>query len=183
MSDHLDLDLPAKVLAIETALAAIPHAFGGAIALGYYAEPRGTIDIDLNVFVHADRFAEVLAALEPLGVTDGPGAATGAERDGFARIAWGRTPIDLFFSYDPFHDAAARASRVQPFRDGTITVLSPEHLIVCKAIFDRPKDWVDIDAIRADGTAIDAAEALRWVGRIAGDSDRRFDRLVAVLTS
>jgi hypothetical protein len=23
------------------------------------------------------------------------------------------------------------------------TVLSPEHLTVCKAVFDRPKDWLE----------------------------------------
>ncbi|HEY7952208.1 MAG TPA: hypothetical protein VID70_04420 [Solirubrobacteraceae bacterium] len=44
--------LPDKVLAIHRALAQakVAHAFGGALALAYYAEPRGTIDIDLNVF-------------------------------------------------------------------------------------------------------------------------------------
>jgi hypothetical protein len=29
----------------------LSHAFGGALALGYVATPRGTVDIDVNVFV------------------------------------------------------------------------------------------------------------------------------------
>lgn len=29
----------------------IPYAIGGALALGYYAEPRGTVDVDINIFV------------------------------------------------------------------------------------------------------------------------------------
>ncbi len=45
------LTLAKRVLAIDHALSSIPHAFGGALALAYYAEPRATIDIDLNVFV------------------------------------------------------------------------------------------------------------------------------------
>ena len=45
--------LPEKLIALHHALddAGIPHAVGGAIALGYYAEPRATIDVDINVFV------------------------------------------------------------------------------------------------------------------------------------
>ena len=31
-------------------------------------------------------------------------------------------------------------------------------------------------------TPIGAAEVLRWVGRIAGDTDPRYDRIAAVLT-
>ena len=31
----------------------IGYAIGGAIALGYYAVPRATVDVDVNVFVAA----------------------------------------------------------------------------------------------------------------------------------
>ena len=69
-----------------------------------------------------------------------------------------------------------------PFADGTIPILSAEHLVVCKVVFDRPKDWVDIDAMLAAGATVDAGEVLRWVGRIAGDDDPRYDRIAALLT-
>jgi hypothetical protein len=62
-------------------------------------------------------------------------------------------------------------------------VLSATHLTVCKTIVDRPKDWIDIEAMITLGTHIDSAEALRWVGRIAGDEDPRFDRLAALLST
>jgi hypothetical protein len=175
--------LPERILAIEQALVAIPHAFGGALALAYYAEPRATIDIDLNLFVPADRFPEVAAPLAELGVvTDDPQAVASVAHDGQARVMWDQTPIDLFFAYDPFHDAAAAARRTVPFADSSIPILAPEHLVVCKAVFNRPKDWVDIDAMLAAGVALDAAEILRWVGRIAGDDDPRYERITAVLT-
>ena len=51
------------MLAIDAALAKIPHAFGGALALAYYAEPRATIDIDLNLFIPTNRFLEVTGPL------------------------------------------------------------------------------------------------------------------------
>jgi hypothetical protein len=53
---------------------------------------------------------------------------------------------------------------------------------VCKAVFDRAKDWVDIEAMLNLGTELDAAEVLRWVGRIAGDDDPRYDRVAALLS-
>jgi hypothetical protein len=30
-----------------------------------------------------------------------------------------------------------------------IPILSPEHLIVCKVVFDRPKDWLDVEEMIA----------------------------------
>ncbi|HEX5586917.1 MAG TPA: nucleotidyl transferase AbiEii/AbiGii toxin family protein [Acidimicrobiia bacterium] len=177
------LSLPERILAIHGALVAVPHAFGGALALAYYAEPRATIDIDLNVFVHADHFPDVATPLLELGVAaDDPHAVAAVARDGQARVMWEHTPIDLFFAYDPFHDAAARTRRTVPFADVTIPILSPEHLVVCKVIFDRPRDWVDIDAMLGADVALDAAEVLRWVGRIAGDADPRYERIAAILT-
>jgi hypothetical protein len=95
---------------------------------------------------------------------------------------WDATPIDVFFAYDPFHDAAAGARQIVPFADTTIPILSAAHLVVCKVVFDRPKDWVDIDAMIAADATIDVAECLRWVGRIAGDTDRRYARVAALLT-
>jgi hypothetical protein len=177
------LTLPERILALERGLAAIPHAFGGALALAYYAEPRATIDIDLNVFVPADHYPDVAAPLLALGVdADDPDAVAAVARDGQTRVMWDLTPIDLFFAYDAFHDAAAAARRTVPFADSSIPILSAEHLIVCKAVFNRPKDWVDIDAVLAAGVAIDTAEVLRWVGRITADDDPRYERIAAVLT-
>ncbi len=178
------LTLAQRILAIDVALSDIPHAFGGALALAYYAEPRSTIDIDVNVFLTADRFAEVAGPLVGLGAAaDNPAVRALVRRDGQARVMWDETPIDLFFSYDPFHEAAARARQVVPFGDATIPILGADHLIVCKVVFDRPKDWVDIEAMLATDTVVDAAEVLRWVGRIAGDDDRRYDRIAALLTA
>ena len=177
------LTLAQRILAVDEALVSIPHAFGGAIALAYYAEPRATIDIDLNVFVPADRFMEVAAPLNRIGVaTDDPEIARLVHRDGQARVLWDATPIDLFFAYDRFHEAAGRARIVVPFDKSTIPILAVEHLIVCKVVFNRPRDWVDIEAILAMETPVNTAEVLRWIGRIAGDGDARYDRVAALLT-
>jgi hypothetical protein len=178
-----NLSLAQRVVALHQALRTVPHAFGGALSLAYHAEPRGTIDIDLNVFVSDDRFADVAGPLARLGVAVAdPAIEELVHRDGQVRVMWDATPIDLFFAYDPFHRSAAAAIQVVPFADVTIPILSADHLVVCKAVFNRPKDWIDISAIVAAETPIDAAEVLRWVGRIAGDEDPRYERIAAVLT-
>lgn len=176
--------LPQKIIALTEALtdAGISHAFGGAIALAYYAEPRGTVDIDLNVFVAPDRYPELVEPLTALGVAAGErSVAEAIGRAGQARAMWDGTPVDLFLAYDRFHNAAATAVRTVPFADGTIPVLAVEHLLVCKVVFNRAKDWVDIDAVLDAGTGVDGAEVLRWVGRIVGDDDARYNRIAAVL--
>ena len=150
----------------------------------YYAEPRATIDVDLNLFVPVDEYARVASPLLALGVAaDTPEAVDAIARDGQARVMWDSTPLDLFFAYDAFHDAAALARRTVPFAATEIPILAVEHLVVCKVVFDRPKDWVDIDAIVAAGTFVDVAEVLRWIGRTVGDDDPRYNRIASVLSA
>jgi len=177
------LSLAQRVLKLEVALVAIPHAFGGALALAYYAEPRATIDIDLNLFITPDRYLEAAGPLESIGVAvDEPSIAELVKRDGQARVFWDQTPIDLFFAYDAFHEAAARHRRTVPFASSTITILAPEHLVVCKVVYNRPKDWIDIEAMLAAGAVIDVAEVARWTGRITRDDDPRYERVVALVS-
>ncbi len=175
--------LPDKVVALHDALerAGIAHAFGGALALAYYAEPRTTVDIDLNVFVTGERADEVAAALDPLGVDTSPLGGTTLVRDGQVRCRWGRTPIDLFFAYDALHDAMrAQAGRV-PFGPDTIPILGAEHLVVCKVVFNRPKDWLDIEQVVATVDGFDTADALSELGRLLGPNDARVARFNQVV--
>lgn len=159
--------------------AQIPHAFGGAIALAYYATPRATIDIDVNVFIESERSADVLKVLEGLGAdAPSPAESVRLNRDGQARIRWGATPIDLFFSYDAFHDVCMERRRLFPFGEGAaIHVLAPEDLVVFKAIFDRGKDWRDIDeVVFAMADELDEHWVDTWLDRIVGTDDERFQK-------
>lgn len=162
--------LAAKVTLIHEGLekARIPHAFGGALALAYYGEPRLTVDIDMNLFVPTAEMGVVLEALGALGIEVDGFERERAERDGQARVRWGRNPIDLFFAYDPFHEAMSKQTRRVPFGEGTIPILAPEHLIVCKAAFDRPKDWIDIEQMLAGTDSLDRDELEGWLERVLG---------------
>ncbi|HXF32056.1 MAG TPA: hypothetical protein VN522_11090 [Solirubrobacterales bacterium] len=169
-------------MAIDEALAAakVPHAIGGAIACAYYAEPRVTIDIDVNVFIPTGRWPEVREALAELGV-DVEVDGTALARDGQVRLWWGRIAVDLFFSYDPFHDEMQGAIRRVPFGEVRIPILGPEHLAVCKAMFDRPKDWLDLEAMLALTDPLDLDTIRSWLTRMVGPEDERSEKLEALV--
>jgi hypothetical protein len=171
-------DVGHKLLAIHQALAwaGIEHAFGGAIALAYAVpEPRATIDLDINIGAPVSAAARVLAAL-PAGVVGRPDVVERIASDGQDRLRWGDVAVDLFFPQHGFHAVvAARALRV-PFRQHVIPVLSPTDLTVFKALFNRRKDWADIESmLRAGG--VDTAEARRWVRVVVGTEHPSYRRL------
>jgi hypothetical protein len=179
--------LDEKLVAIERAFveAEIPHAFGGANALAYYATPRATIDIDLNVFADATRAREVLALLGRLGAgVDAPELAERIERDGQARVFWDGTPIDLFFAYDPLHESSMRRRRRVDFGADRIHVLSAEDLIVYKLIFDRDKDWRDVaEVIFAANAPLDFDYVRGWLDRILEPDAPQRHRLERLIVS
>ncbi len=169
-----------RLLAIHDALdgAGFAHAVGGAIALGYCTlEPRATQDLDFNVFVAPSRTREVFAAL-PKQIAASGSDLEQAERDGQVRLRWEQTPIDLFFSVLAFHDEVERNIRHVPFGERTIPVLGCTGLAVFKAMFDRPRDWVDIEAM-VEARAVDLEEARRRVVEIVGE-DARAEKLSAL---
>jgi len=150
----------------------LPHAFGGAVALAYATEePRGTRDIDLNVFVPAAEAADVLALLPP-GIDQPAGTAERLARDGQIRLFWDDTPVDLFLDYAPIHKEAARHRRNVPFEGETIPVLGPIELAVFKAMFNRLRDWGDLEEM-ANADMLDF-EAVRdaLVEMVASDDER-----------
>jgi hypothetical protein len=170
--------LPDRLIELHRALAGrrIPHAFGGAIALAYWTlDPRGTSDIDVNVFVAAARAGRALRAL-PDGIAQPPGIEEVVGREGQIRLWWGETPVDVFFNYEPVHDDAARNRRTVPFAGTRIPILGPVELTVFKAMFDRTRDWADVEAMLAAGT-LDLDRVRATLRTMLPADDHRFSRL------
>lgn len=159
----------------------VPHQFGGAVALAWYRSPRATTDVDLNVTVAPEDAEPVLGAIAHLGVTVTAADRATIDRDGQARLDWDGSYLDLFFATLDFHQAMAKRLRQVQFGPVQIPILSPEHLLVCKAVFDRPKDWVDIEEMIAWGTEIDSAEVMRWIEEILGAGSEQHERLAGLL--
>jgi hypothetical protein len=156
--------LAERLLAVHDALSAagLAHAFGGAIALAYCTgEPRGTRDLDVNVFVGPERGGEVLAAL-PAGVAVSAAEIDRVQREGQVRVWWADTPIDVFLDVHAFHRSAAQDVRSVAFEGREIPVLGCTSLLVFKALFSRTQDWADIEAMVDEGT-VDIDEATKWL--------------------
>jgi hypothetical protein len=161
--------LASRLLEIDDALSAagLRHAFGGAIALAYCTEePRGTRDLDVNVFVRPKLAKDVFAAL-PDGVARSDEELARAEAEGQIRLWWQDTPIDIFLNVHPFHDEVARGVREVPFSGRLIPVVGCTALAVFKALIGRTKDWADIEEMVAMGE-LDVADALAWISEIGG---------------
>lgn len=90
--------LPEKIVAVHQALDAadLPYAFGGALALAWCTgRARGTIDIDINVFVAADAAETVCDAL-PTAVKRTAADLKRLTRDGQVRLWWTKRPLICF---------------------------------------------------------------------------------------
>ena len=174
-----------RIIAVHEMLESmgLRHQFGGAIALAWYRNPRATIDIDVNITTPPERADPVLGALTHLGVRISEVNRASIRSDGQARLDWDGSFLDVFFATLSLHEEMADRSRKVSFGPALIPILSPEDLIVCKAVFDRPKDWVDIEAMVTWGTEIHSTIVLAWVETLLGADSATYDRLRSLLTS
>ena len=171
-----------KMVALHDGLsdAGVHHAFGGALALAWCTEQaRGTLDIDLNVFAPPQQSQMVLRALPPgVSVSDDDGARIA--HDGQARLWWDHTPVDVFFSTTPFHDDVAGRVRSEPFAGRHLPFLSCRDLAVFKAMFNRTRDWADLESMGEAGT-LDIPFVIGIVVAHLGGADERVERLRALM--
>jgi hypothetical protein len=167
-----------RLIAVHDALdkARLPHAIGGAIALGYcIQEPRGTRDLDINIFVTRARADEVFAVL-PKGITVTLANVEQTQRDGQTRLMWDDMPVDIFLNVLPFHDEVATKVRSVVLAGRTIPVLDCSALTIFKAMFDRGKDWIDIEAMVEHGS-IDVKRTAARIEELDGSDSHRAKRL------
>lgn len=170
----MGVSLEAALVGVHQHLVAadLPHAFGGAIALGYcIPEPRATKEIDVNVFVGVGRSDDVLSALAE-DVEQSERNRAQLLRDGQTRLRWDDVPVDIFLSNHWFHGIAETRARRVPFADvPDLPVLACADLAVFKTFFARPKDELDVATMAQTGT-IHLDELRSTVGRSLGDDTR-----------
>jgi hypothetical protein len=167
-----------KILATGEALdaARIPYAFGGALALAFCTErARGTIDIDVNIFVDRERAESVLAALPP-SIAHDDADLRAIQRDGQTRLWWEGTPVDVFLDTTDFHVQVAQRRQLHQFGGRPIPFLGCSDLAVFKAFFNRTKDWADLEEMMAID-ALNVDQTLGVLIRYLGEDDERVERL------
>lgn len=174
-------ELVEKLLAVHDALKArsLPHAFGGAIALAYCVqEPRGTRDIDVNIFVDAGNASDVLAAF-PEGVRVEDGDTERLRRDAQVRLFWDGVPVDVFLNNLPLHDEVANGVLWVELAGREIPVLDCASLVIFKSFFARSRDWGDIEEVAlAAPEHVDAA--LETITELVGEDDPSYRKLAEI---
>lgn len=171
-------ELVDKLFAIHDSLtqASIPHAFGGAIALAYCVEePRGTRDLDVNIFIDASEADRALSRL-PSGVAVGNADIEVVKQIGQTRLDWDGTPIDVFLNNTPLHDAVSASVVWVRLEGRDAPMLDCASLAIFKAFFDRTQDWADLEEI-AKATPEDIDRAAATIAELAGEDDPAVRRL------
>jgi hypothetical protein len=61
-----------------------------------------------------------------------------------------------------------------------VPILSATDLLVFKTLFDRRKDWADIEELVRFGKP-DVDDARRWIAKIVGPKDKRLAKLAEIV--
>lgn len=155
----------------------VPYAIGGALSYALWGPPRGTLDIDLNLFVTAKDLGPVLVCLETLGaqLADADPIAA-ADQQGMFVARLGDFRLDLFVASIPFSWHALRTRVRAQVRQRSAWFLSAEALSVFKLLFFRGKDQVDLERLVAQqGAALDAASVRADISEMMGEDDPRVE--------
>jgi hypothetical protein len=157
--------LPPQAVTVSRQLAAQleergqEYAIGGAIALGFWAAPRGTLDVDLTLFLPAEKPSQCVWLLQDLGCEVASGAAIESLREhGFCRVTHSGLNVDVFLpTFDFYATAKTRRKRVQ-LDEQKVWIWDAETLAVFKMMFFRRKDLADVEQIlRTQGQQLDRA--------------------------
>jgi hypothetical protein len=155
--------------------AGLPYAVGGAMAYGLWSIPRATNDVDVNVFVDADRLEATLVALHAAGVRFDDAEARRGHADGGYFIGWlDHYRVDVFTPSVPFSWEAGRTRVRATVEDLDAWYLSAEATAVFKLMFFRGKDVVDLERLVAtQRERLDHAYVRRWIVEMMGEDDPR----------
>jgi hypothetical protein len=165
-----------------------PYSLGGAIALGYWAEPRGTVDVDLTLFLPPDRPSECIRLLLDLGCDVSARTATESLTEhGFCRTTFQDTRVDVFLPGNSFYETARKRRKQVQSKGQPIMIWDAESLAVFKMMFFRLKDLADVQQILAlQGPQFDRAWVRTQLVEMYGQRDPRvaqWDELAAQVPS
>lgn len=89
----------------------------------------------------------------------------------------------MFFSCDSLHEQMRQRLHEVPFNGDAIPLVAAEHLVIRKAILNRPKDWHDIEQILVATNPLDLDEIKTWLEQMVGSDDPRVAKLGEVKAS
>ncbi len=183
-------DLPtaaeaARVVADALEGHGLPYAIGGAIALGFYAVPRATVDLDINVFaVPPEALPQTLSALAEAGFVadeDADSLQQRATSEGQFRGHLSGLRVDVFVPAIAYYAELATRRRQIVLLGRPAWILGPEDLVVLKMMFFRRKDLADVEAVlREQGQSLDRSFVRAKLIELVGAEDERVRELAVI---
>ncbi len=161
-------DLIQSVIQIQKCLgeAGVSSAVVGGLAVAVWGEPRLTRDVDVKVSLQRDQATHLLSLLKPdyTFLSDNPEQTLKRMGMLFIQDA-SNLRLDLLLADTPFDVQAIQRARLVEIQPGqTITVCTPEDLIVYKMISIRPRDREDVQGIvRAQQQNLSDTYILDWL--------------------
>jgi hypothetical protein len=182
----LDATEVATSLAASLGVRGQDFALGGAIALAFWSRPRGTIDVDITLFIAPDRPTECIRLLQDMGCELEASSANASLREhGFCSVHYLGLSLDVFLPLVPFYEQARARRKYVPMGNQQIPIWDAETLAVFKMMFFRTKDIADVEQmLQIQGTQLDHKWVRQQLEQIYGVRDprvARWDELVAEL--
>lgn len=174
----LDSYQVAEEVAARLEAAGCEYALGGAIALGFWAEARGTLDVDVTLYLPLDDAAGCAHLLENIGCEfDHHRALEMLKEHSFCQVKLLGVRLDVFLPMSSFYEEAKSRRREVPIGDGRAYIWDAETLCVFKMMFFRQKDLVDIESIlRSQATTLERGWVEQSLLGLYGSRDPRITR-------
>ena len=159
------------------------YALGGAIALGFWSEPRGTVDVDITLFVPPNDTQECVALLQDIGCDVSSATASESLREhGFCRVYWKSIRVDVFLPIVSFYEYARKRRINVQLGDHRVSIWDAETMAVFKLMFFRRKDIADLEQLLRIRSELDRTWVRERILEIYGKYDPRlsqWDELVS----
>jgi hypothetical protein len=168
----------ARQLAAQLEAVNCEYALGGAIALGFWAEPRGTLDVDVTLFLPLNQPTACIRLLQTIGCRVNADEAMQSLADhGYCQVEFGGLRIDVFLPMIPFYEQARQRRKRVMLGDRSVTIWDAETLCVFKMMFFRRKDLADVEQIlRTGGNEFDRDWVRRQLLELYGQRDPRLSQ-------
>lgn len=167
-------DLLSFLAAVQAAIStlSIPHCVIGAVALGAWGRPRATQDLDFLVLVDEKAMERLSATLSSSDIT------VNQQRLAANPMAKGRVtrftaptnphyPLDIICASDPHERAALERKRTVFLHGLSLSVVSPEDLILLKLKAGRPTDFDDVlSIVKNPHLQLDLPYLWNWADRL-----------------
>ena len=143
----------------------VPYMLIGGLAVGAWTEPRGTKDCDFALKL--PRNVEPLAeALADDGFAVDQRQLELVKEGGHIRLAHNKQEhppmiVDLLCVGSPFEEEALDRAHTIALFDTSLSIATPDDLVVYKLIAGRPQDFADIDRLIRFGAAPQDLQRLR----------------------